>query len=227
MRATDAKIDPIETYVFLGPSLGRERAASILQAHYLPPIQRGDLLKVVEQGAQLVAIIDGTFYRTFSVSPFEIISALRRGVRIFGASSMGALKAVECESFGMIGVGKIFQWYRTGKLDAEDEVAITFDPETLKSLSDPLVNMRHAFSLAEKENLILRDEKNKLIRLAKSIYFPERSYHHLFSIAEKKGVPLSKLKKLKSFIKRRSCDLKALDAIACLERIRKDLSKEK
>lgn len=207
------------TWVYLGPSLSLERAKSILPAHYAPPIKRGDIENAIRQGARAIGIIDGSFYRSFSVSPFEILSALRKGIKVFGASSMGALKAVECESFGMVGVGQIFQWYHSGKIEAEDEVAIVFHPETLEALSDPLVNMRYAFSLAEKEKLITRMEKNSLLRMAKKIYFPERSYKHLFEIAKTKGFSLDKLKKLQSYVSDESRDLKALDAIACLKKI--------
>lgn len=210
-------------WIFLGPSLSHQKAQSILPAHYEPPIKRGDLSRAVEEGAQAIGIIDGSFYRSFSISPFEIIRALQEGVKVFGASSMGALKAVECESFGMVGVGQIFQWYRSGKIEAEDEVAIVFDPNSLKALSVPLVNMRYAFALAEKEKLLTQKEKNFLIRAAKKIYFPERSYESLFEIAKINGVPLKKLRKLKTFVDDESRDLKALDAIACLRAIHDDL----
>jgi TfuA protein len=214
-------------WVFLGPSLSRHRAETILAANYAPPIKRGDIPKAVQQGARAIAIIDGSFYRTFSVSPFEILTALRQGVKIYGASSMGALKAVECEPFGMIGVGKIFRWYHSGKIEAEDEVAIVFDAESLQALSVPLVNMRHAFSLAENQCILSKIEKNFLLRIAKKIYFPERSYESVFARAKAKGFSSEKIKRLGVFVNRDLCDLKALDAIACLEMIRDDLSENK
>ncbi len=212
-----------QVWIFLGPSLSVNEAEGILPAHYAPPIRRGDIDKALKQGARVLGIIDGSFYRSFSVSPFEIVSALRQGAKVFGGSSMGALKAVECESFGMVGVGKIFEWYQTGKIEAEDEVALTFDPDSLKSLCDPLVNMRHAFSLAVEKKLIGPKEKTSLLRTAKRIYFPERTYRLLFSIMGKKGFSPRKLRLLNAFTQKKSCDLKALDAIACLQAIRRYL----
>ncbi len=223
MSGKEDKRHNASTWIFLGPSLSHDDAKSILCAHYAPPIKRGDLENAMRQGARLIGIIDGSFYRTFSVSPFEIVSALRKGVKVFGASSMGALKAVECEPFGMVGVGKIFEWYRSGKLEAEDEVAIVFDPDSLKALSVPLVNMRYAFFQAKEEGLITQKEKNLLLRIAKKIYFPERNYQRLFADAKSGGFPAGKLKKLEAFVNRDSCDLKALDAIACLNKIRETL----
>ncbi len=219
-------IPPPSIWIFLGPSLSHESAQKILPARYLAPIQRGALSRAIKESAKIIGIIDGSFYRTYAVSPFEIISGLRAGIKFFGASSMGALKAVECESFGMVGIGQIFQWYRSGKIEAEDEVAMVFDPDTLKPLSVPFVNMRYAFSFAETEGLLTRSEKNFLLRSAKKIYFPERSYEKMFAIAKTKGFPSSKIQKLNKYVKNKARDLKALDAIACLEAIRNSLENE-
>ena len=45
------------------------------------------------------------------------------GTQVFGAASMGALRAAELAPFGMIGVGAIFAAYRDGRLTGDDEVA--------------------------------------------------------------------------------------------------------
>ena len=45
----------------------------------------------------MVGIIDGVFDQALSVSVFEIRAALKRGVIIWGAASMGALRAVEVQ----------------------------------------------------------------------------------------------------------------------------------
>lgn len=45
----------------------------------------------------------------------ELLYTLQEGVEVCGASSMGALRAAELESFGMLGVGVIFQAYRDGR----------------------------------------------------------------------------------------------------------------
>ena len=36
----------------------------------------------------------------------------------------------------MVGVGEICAMYRDGVLDADDEVALTYDPVTFRTLSD-------------------------------------------------------------------------------------------
>lgn len=211
-------------WIFLGPSVSYASAKKILPAYYVPPIKRGDLEKALNCGARIIGIIDGSFYRTYSISSFEILNALKRGVKIFGASSMGALKAVECSHFGMIGVGQIYQWYQSGKIDAEDEVALTYNPDTLEAISDPLVNMRYAFQLASQKKIITSQEKNKLIRIAKKIYFPERNYKSVFREASRTGFSKTQIDLLGKFVKKKECDLKALDAIECLKAIKNSIN---
>ena len=167
-----------DTVVFLGPSLPRSEAALLLDADYLPPIRRGDLAALPD-GVLFVGIVDGEFYQSLAVSTKEILLLLRRGVSVFGASSMGALRAAETYTFGMIGVGEIFAMYRDGVLDADDEVALTYDPVTFRTLSDPLVNLRYALSLAVEAGVIGEEDSVGLIEQLRALYFPHRSYRAL------------------------------------------------
>jgi hypothetical protein len=164
-----------DTVVYLGPSLSRSEASSILQADYLPPICRGDLANLPPQ-IRTVGIIDGEFCQQLAVSSKEIVALLDRGVRVFGAASMGALRAAETYTLGTVGIGEIFIMFRDGVLDADDEVAVVYDPQSYRQLSDPLVNIRHALTMALECNVIDEAEMNRLIIKMKSCYFPDRSY---------------------------------------------------
>src|SRR5512136_1531432 len=140
--------------VFLGPSLEREAAESILSADYRSPARRGDLLRAVEDGATIIGLIDGVFHQESAVAHREILTAIKRGVTVIGSSSMGALRAAEMDTLGMVGIGEIFRMYRSGELISDDEVALVFDPETELSLSGPLVNIRFTLRKAEREGII-------------------------------------------------------------------------
>src|SRR5206468_2280208 len=96
-----------EAIIFLGPSLDLEAARACLDATYLPPITRGDLAKIPPD-VRVVGIIDGEFQQSLAVSPKEVIATLDRGVKLYGASSVGALRAAETHMEGMIGIGAIF-----------------------------------------------------------------------------------------------------------------------
>ena len=79
----------------------------------------------------------------------------RRVLRSTGAASMGALRAAELHGFGMVGHGRIFEWYRDGVIDADDEVALIYGPEEVgyPSLSKPLVNIRATLAAAVPDRL--------------------------------------------------------------------------
>jgi hypothetical protein len=164
-----------EIAVFLGPSLPVATARSVLDAVYLPPIKRGDLAQLGEE-IRCIGIVDGEFYQSLAVSPKEILPLIERGVAVYGASSMGALRAVELEAYGMIGVGRVFEAYRDGIVDAEDEVALVYDPESYESLSDPLINIRFALDDAVHRGLITGCWAEEVLGTMKKSWFPTRSY---------------------------------------------------
>ena len=100
------------------------------------PARKGDILQAVRgDHCSQIVLIDGRFHQTPSVWHKEIIYALVNGVRVIGASSMGALRAAECWRYGMIGIGKIFERYRDGETD-DSWVAMTYDPETGRPLRE-------------------------------------------------------------------------------------------
>lgn len=167
-----------DTVVYLGPTLSREDAEHILDADYLPPICRGDLEQLPEH-VRFVGIVDGEFFQSLSVSPKEILPLLRRGVTVVGASSMGALRAAETWKLGTIGVGQVFTMFRDGILDADDEVALIYERDTYRNLSDPLVNLRAALKMASAAGIIDEQEREDLLLRIRSLYFPERSHHAL------------------------------------------------
>ena len=204
------------TLVFVGPSLPVSTAQALLpDATYLPPIRRGDLVAALKERPAIIGIIDGQFLHSLAVSPLEIFAALHGGTTVLGAASMGALRAVEMSRFGMIGVGTIFRWFRDRRLVAEDELAVAYDPDTGSALSDALVNMRYAFSRAVAENVMHRDTRRALIRIARGLYFPDRTYHSTIRLAEK-TVPRVELNRLRLWLRERSPDLKAEDALRLL-----------
>jgi TfuA protein len=63
------------------------------------------------------------------------------GVKFIGASSMGALRAAELSRYGAIGCGSIFEAYSSGKIEDDAWVAMTYDPDTFKPLTEPPCGM--------------------------------------------------------------------------------------
>src|SRR5436309_15622699 len=100
--------------IFLGPSLAIKEAAAILDADYRPPVKRGDIDVLISPPPPAIGIIDGEFFQSLAISPKEVLRAIEAGIPVWGASSMGALRAAELYPFGMIGVGTVFELYLSG-----------------------------------------------------------------------------------------------------------------
>jgi len=213
-----------EVVVFLGPSLEAETAREILDAEYRPPASRGDIFKAVQEGAKIIGLIDGVFFQASAIAHREILYALEAGVKVLGASSMGALRASELDSFGMEGIGKIYELYKHGELVSDDEVALIFEPESFKPLSESMVNIRYNLGIAEERGMINRETKEKILNIAMSLYYPERDYERVLSVADGE-VGKEVLVQLKKFLIEERSDLKREDAVAALKRIREIMEK--
>ena len=183
---------PVTVCVFLGPSLPLAEARAILDAVYLPPAGQGDLYRAIrDRDAEAIGLIDGFFEQVPAVWHKEILWALKQGVRVYGASSMGALRAAELEQFGMIGIGKVFQAYRSGvfppfagAFEDDDEVAVAHGPAELDYLgSDAMVDIRATLAAAESQGVIDRVHRDRLANLAKGLFYKERSYGRLLGLA--------------------------------------------
>lgn len=202
--------------VFLGPSLEREAAEKILPAEYRPPAKRGDLLRAAEEGATIIGLIDGVFHQESAVAHREILAAVKKGVRVVGASSMGALRAAEMDTLGMTGVGEVYRMYKSGELISDDEVALVFDPESGLSLSEPLVNIRFTLKQAEAEGIISEKDHAALLTAARSIFYPQRTYAKIVSAAGESLVGETRDRFL-AWVPDHAVDRKRLDAIEALE----------
>jgi TfuA protein len=204
--------------VFLGPSLEQEAAVAILPADYRPPAKRGDLLRAVEDGASIICLIDGVFHQESAVAHREILSAIKKGVKVVGASSMGALRAAEMDTLGMVGIGEVYRMYKSGELVSDDEVALVFDPETGFSLSEPLINIRFTLLAAEQQGIISTQDHASLLAAAKSVFYPQRTYGRIVPAA---GIAVSQetQERFLSFVKLHAVDRKRKDAIEALRYI--------
>ena len=210
--------------VYLGPSLSVEMARSILDADYRAPIKRGDIRKAMKDGATIIGIIDGVFYSKSPVVHKEILAALKKKITVVGGSSMGALRASELDVFGMIGVGRVYECYRSGRIVADDEVAVTYSPVTGEQMSEPLVNVRYQLKAAQDDGIITGEERSSLLSMIAEMHYPERIYANIAGLATEKHI-LSDAgsKALLSYIQQKPLNLKAEDAIATLHKI-KELS---
>ena len=142
---------------------------------------------------------------------------MKSGVKVYGSSSMGALRASELDTLGMIGVGKIYHQYKSGEIIADDEVGLVYDTETGMAISEPMVNMRASFSKALEEGVITKEEEASLLKACKAIYYPDRTYRRVIRDAD---IAADTKERLLSWIKDNAVDQKRLDAFECLNAVR-------
>ena len=171
--------------VFCGMSISAAEAGALLpHASIRPPISRGELYKAREDGAQTLVVIDGIFNQRLAISPREVVDVARDGATVFGASSMGALRAAECWPAGVRGVGTIFRLYRAGLLDSDDEVAVATVAELdFRPISIPLINVRFAVACARREGLLSREQARQIVTAARGLHFVHRRWKTIFAAA--------------------------------------------
>ena len=211
----------MSVYVFIGPSISVDEARKHCDGVFLPPVAQGEIVQLLKEQPKIIGIIDGYFDSVPSVWHKEILMALSSGVHVVGGASMGALRAAELHPFGMVGVGQIFEWYRDGVIDADDEVAVKHADRELnyRSLSEALVNIRKTLQMAQERGIITAHTHQTLIAIGKHIHYPERSYESIIKQARIDVLPTEEIKQLETFVKNHRVDLKKEDAIKVLDKI--------
>lgn len=203
--------------IFSGPSLTAEEGAKILSgAIYLPPVIQGDIPDAIKTySPRIIGLVDGFFEFAPAVWHKDILYALSKGIHVFGASSMGALRASELDDFGMVGIGKIYENFASGILEDDDEVAVFHGPKELgyPALSEAMVNIRVTIDKAVKQNVISKTAGDSLIHHAKSLFYKDRSYANILSLASQD------IKKLKDWLPGNKIDQKKIDAVEMLRAI--------
>jgi hypothetical protein len=201
--------------VFAGPSLPPSTRPADPCFDWRAPATAGDLTALLEDPPDRLCLIDGYFDTCPSPWHKELLRLLAGGTRIFGASSMGALRAAELDRFGMIGVGAIYRAYRDGRLTGDDEVALIHAPERLgwAPLTVPMVEVRATLIAACRTRLIGADAARRLRGLAHDIHFAQRDWpaiHRLWQSEEiLGGATCRRLSEIHVPLKQR-------DALACL-----------
>lgn len=210
------------TFIFTGPTISAQAARQHLDAVYLPPVSQGDVIRVLGRKPTAIGIIDGFFHNVPAVWHKEILAALHQGVPVYGAASMGALRAAELHAFGMVGVGAVFEAYRDGSIEDDDEVAVTHGPAELGylALSEAMVNVRCTLADAFGGGVIPDRARALLERVAKDMPYTERTYDRLLKVAAAAGLPARDVEVLRAWLPAGRRDLKREDGVRMLQAMR-------
>jgi hypothetical protein len=212
----------VTVYVFVGPTLSTGTARSILDAVYLPPVSQGDVYRACTERPRAIGIIDGYFEAVPAVWHKEVLWAMKQGIAVFGSASMGALRAAELEAFGMVGVGAVFEAFRSGEFEDDDEVAVAHEPveSGYTPVSEAMVNIRVTLVEAERAHVIGQDTRSSLEAIAKRLFYADRSYELILRQGAERGLASSDLEALRTWLAKGRRDQKREDAISMLARIR-------
>jgi hypothetical protein len=177
----------MKTVIFAGPSLGKDAIESVVpDALVLPPAEQGDIDFAARQlGADAVGLIDGVHSQRLPPWHKEILGVLKEGTRVLGAASMGALRAVECQDWGMEPVGEIAEWYASGQIEGDDEVCLAHGGEDTgyQQFSIPLVNVRATLA-AIPSIMMSAARKSEVLEISKDIFYPERTWRRIQDACE-------------------------------------------
>jgi hypothetical protein len=209
--------------LFAGPTLhgeirdGRLDAAPDVACR--GPAAQGDIAKAVLAGASAIGLIDGRYEDVAAPWHKEILFALSQGVSVLGGASLGALRAAECESFGMIGIGAIFARYASGALVDDSDVAQLHAPAEMDylPLTEALVNVEETFRRMVAAGLLDVRTGGDLSHAARAIFFKALTYETVIERAELRVVEAERLLQL---IQRHRVDLKRRDAHLLVARMR-------
>ncbi len=210
-----------EIVVFAGPTLAEREgraAAPALDLDWRPPAAQGDLYLAARDRPWGIAFVDGYFDRVGAVWHKEILWALSNGVHVFGAASLGALRAVECSMFGMVGVGEIYAAFAVGELLDDDEVAVVHGPAAARFAtgSDAMVNIRWTLRAAVVQGVVTQTSAELLTAIAKQLHYPDRGFALVLERAARQGLSRTEIDALAEWLPSGRVDQKQLDALALL-----------
>lgn len=210
--------------IFCGPTISAREVREHIEAICLPPAGYGDVIRAMEltPKPRAIAIIDGVFRAVPAVRHKEILWALSQGMHVFGAASMGALRASELCDYGMAGIGSIFSDYRSGKLEDDDEVAVEHGPAELDflPLSEAMVDIRATLDAAVRNSVIDRSMEKFFFDQAKRRSYPDRHWNELFSCARMSALNEAMIDALETWVQTGKVHRKREDALELLTAIR-------
>jgi hypothetical protein len=124
-----------------------------------------------------------------------------------------------------VGVGRIFEMYRSGQLEDDDEVAVAHATaeQGHRKLSEAMVNVRATTAEAVRQEVITSDDRKVLDAVAKSLPYPDRSYPSVIRATRAAGaIAEGTLGDFERWLKEGRVDQKEADALELLRRLRDD-----
>lgn len=200
--------------VFAGPSLPPPVRPPDPRLLWLPPARAGDGLALDPQACDAVVLIDGRFDAEPAIRHKELLVLLAR-TQVVGGASMGALRAAELRDHGMIGVGRIYRAYASGRWVGDDEVALLHGPEDMdwRALTTPLVNVRATLVRAVRARVLAAGAARRWLKLAAGIFYQDRTWPFMIAAGREGGLNPREVSDFAAWLPSGAVDLKRADAL--------------
>ncbi|MFW2438911.1 MAG: TfuA-like protein [Arenicellales bacterium] len=163
-------------YVFGGPSLELLTTLMREQINERPPVRNGDLQTLcsdVRPGTAL--ILDGLFGSELAINPTEIRQAMEAGWQVYGAASMGAMRAAELWPLGMIGLGDVYNLLRSGCLSSDADMAVLYVSTHFREATISMVHIQFLLNHMHRCHHLPTLQARKMKLAAQHIYWTERT----------------------------------------------------
>ncbi|MCC2678669.1 MAG: TfuA-like core protein [Pseudobdellovibrio sp.] len=187
------------------------------------PVQRGQVLRDIADGYNVIAIIDGQFEQNLAVTPSEVMDALRSGVRVYGSSSMGAMRAAECENYGATGYGKIFDFIKDSPTFRDDYLGQLFISRNAGWQTKTYMDFYFAAQDLVTKKKISKKTALTLCELYENLFYAERSEAALTQSIQNLKKGSASLSEAAQLIFSEAKNQKTKDAEGLLLLIKKDL----
>ena len=169
-------------YVFGEPSLELLTAEMHARIDTRPPIRKGDLEALCnESHPGTVLILDGLFASELALNPTEIRQTMDAGWQVYGAASMGAIRAAELWPLGMIGLGDVYNLFRTGCLSSDADVAVLYVGPSFREVTLSMVHIRFLINHIRHRHGLRMPQARRMKLAAQRLYWTERSLARLLT----------------------------------------------
>ena len=207
--------------MFVGPTLAADEVRARCPTRIVrPPAggRRHPRARARARGSARIAIIDGYFERMAAVWHKEILLALERGIAVWGAASMGALRAAELAPFGMRRRRRDLSRVRARRARRRRR-GRGRAPAGGAGLPRGLRRARQPPRSGSRARRVIARDARALVELARARFYRERSWARLVDDARAAGLPTRSSRR---WLRTPPPDRKATDARALLARLARD-----
>lgn len=169
-----------EAVLFAGPTLYGLRGKPLdvpTEIEVRPPVRRGQIAALTaERPPGCIILADGLFHQGLSVGHAELRQAAGNGWRLWGLSSMGAIRAWEMRYHGMTGFGQVYAHFAQEDDFQDDEVALLHESQPpYAPASEPLVHLRTALTDWQRKGWLSEADCREIAAHLKSLWYGDRT----------------------------------------------------